>query len=188
MTKKKNKYLRKISLLIGFCLLAGFFAANLQASMENGDIKIYPALTITSGGSPSSGGAFTLSGGSLGGLTDSTESMTGDNFTMNTGPISASVVLDISARNLSEAHCYPVPFKPILGHDFIHFTDLTRTTQIRIYSLSGILIKTIYKSDGNDFIDWDTKNNRGELVFSGVYFYIVKDASETKTGKLMIIR
>lgn len=179
---------KEIKFFIGFCLLSIYFISFAFASLENGDTKIYPALSITSGGALSSGGAFTLSGASLGGLTDSTESMSGENFTMNTGPISASVVLDISAQNLSLAHCYPVPFKPIMGHTRIRFTGLTRTSQIMIYALSGIIIKTIYKSDGNDFIDWDVRNNRGELVFSGVYFYVVKDALETKTGKLMIIR
>ncbi|MEA3307233.1 MAG: T9SS type A sorting domain-containing protein [Elusimicrobiota bacterium] len=186
MTKGK-KYI-KVWFLAFFCLPGVYCISSLQAAMENAGKKIYPALAITSGGEASSAGAYSLSGGSIGGLTDSTVSMSGDNFTMNTGPISASVVLDISKQNLSQAHCYPVPFKPAMGHNRIRFTDLTRTTRIMIYSLSGILIKTIYKSDGNDFIDWDVKNNRGEAVFSGVYFYLVKDAFETKTGKLMIIR
>jgi hypothetical protein len=187
MTREK-KYFEKNRGFAICCLLIVCFIAQSQASMENGDTKIYPALSITSGGGVSSGGAFTLSGGSLGGLTDSTQSMSGDNLTMNAGPISGSVVLDISKQNLSSAHCYPVPFKPIMGHTRIRFTGLTRTTQIMIYALSGVLIKTIYKSDGNDFIDWDVRNNQGEPVFSGVYFYLVKDALETKTGKLMIIR
>ncbi len=188
VTKKRKKYFKKKLLLTVFCLLSVCFVASLKASMENGDIKIYPALSITSGGGVSSQGALTLSGASIGGLTDSTEAMSSDNFTMNAGPILASVVLDISKQSLSAAHCYPVPFKPIMGHTRIRFTGLTRTTQIMIYALSGIIIKTIYKSDGNDFIDWDVRNNKGEPVFSGVYFYLVKDAFETKTGKLMIIR
>ena len=190
LRKLNVMYVRGLSLtgLAVFCLLSVCFISLSRASLESGNMKIYPALSITSGGAVSSGGAFTLSGGSVGGLTDSTQSMSGNNFVMNAGPILASVVLDISKQNLSTAHCYPVPFKPAMGHTRIRFTNLTQTARIMIYALSGIIIKTIYKSDGNDFIDWDVKNNKGEAVFSGVYFYVVRNSLETKTGKLMIIR
>lgn len=171
-----------------FCLFP-LFAQNSHSALENGGAKIYPALYANSvSETVSTGGALTLKALSAGGLTDSAAAMSGGNFTMNYGGAAQIVVIDSSRSDLSSAHCYPVPFRPSQGHTKIRFTGLTGTAKIFIYTLSGEAVKTLYKSGTDDFIDWDARNEKGENVFSGVYLYAIKSASEKKTGKLMIIR
>jgi len=189
MTKKNKNPAKKYFLRYGAGALLPFCLAGLSHSaLENGSVRIYPALAITSGGTRSTSGVLTLGAASIGGLTDSESGMSGGSFVMNSGAAAASVVIDAARSDLSSAHCYPVPFRPSLGHTKIRFTGLTGTAKILIYSLSGEPVKTIYKSDSSLFIDWNVKNEKGENVFSGVYLYAIKTAFETKTGKLMIIR
>ena len=175
------------SVKIIFLLISILFSQS-NAVIESGNKKIYPALSFTSGGSKASGGNLTITNIGVGGLTDSQKNMSGGNFIMSSGPLQATYTPETAKSNLSSAHCYPIPFKPSAGHTKIRFIGLTQTAKIIIYTLSGEIVKTIDKSDSNDYIDWDVKNEKGNNVFSGVYLYIIKNTFETKKGKLMIIR
>jgi len=68
------------------------------------------------------------------------------------------------------------------------FANLTKQATIKILTFSGQLIRTLEESDGNGGVRWDLRNERGELVASGIYIYYVSINSESKTGKLAIIR
>lgn len=80
----------------------------------------------------------------------------------------------------------------------IEFRNLPEKATIKIFSLSGDLIKTLQHgpdSNGNLFgsISWDQTSNSGLLVAPGVYIYVVQSETEGYvgskfTGKLMIIR
>jgi len=98
--------------------------------------------------------------------------------------------------DLSDAHAYPVPWKPNDGkdetgteQDGITFTYLSSQGVIKIYTISGELVREYdYKpADGGKWT-WDVETSRGEKVFSGVYIYYIKNEKEQKTGRLMIIR
>jgi len=98
--------------------------------------------------------------------------------------------------DLSDAHAYPVPWKPNDGKDEtgteqegITFTNLSAEGVIKIYSISGELVREYdYKpADGGKWT-WDVETSRGEKVFSGVYIYYIKNEQEQKKGRLMIIR
>jgi hypothetical protein len=98
--------------------------------------------------------------------------------------------------DLSDAHAYPVPWKPNDGkdetgreQDGITFTNLSAEGAIKIYSISGELVREYdYKpADGGKWT-WDVETSRGEKVFSGVYIYYIKNEQEQKKGRLMIIR
>ena len=51
----------------------------------------------------------------------------------------------------------------------IKITNLPKEAKIRIYTVSGTLIKTIKKSDDLTSADWDLKNDHGIPVASGLY-------------------
>tara|TARA_B100000902_G_scaffold365033_1_gene385615 strand:+ start:77687 stop:81922 length:4236 start_codon:yes stop_codon:yes gene_type:complete len=51
----------------------------------------------------------------------------------------------------------------------IKITNLPKTSKIRIYTVSGNLIRTIKKSDDLTSVDWDLKNDNGIPVASGLY-------------------
>jgi len=98
--------------------------------------------------------------------------------------------------DLSDAHAYPVPWKPNDGkdetgteQDGITFTYLSSQGVIKIYTISGELVREYdYKpADGGKWT-WDVKTSRGEKVFSGVYIYYIKNEQEQKKGRLIIIR
>jgi len=51
----------------------------------------------------------------------------------------------------------------------IKITNLPKDVKIRIYTVSGALIRTIKKSDNLTSSDWDLKNDHGIPVSSGLY-------------------
>lgn len=172
-----------------FCLCLPGFCPGLSANtaMSGGAFSV-PVLASLSGGAPASGGSFSLLGFNIGGPVFSGENLSGGVFSLDSGSAQAVIVYIAARTDLGAAHCYPVPFKPSEGHVRITFTALTRSASVRIYTLSGELVRALEKSDSGDFMDWDVKNSRGENVTSGVYFFTVKSARQTRTGKLMIIR
>jgi len=102
--------------------------------------------------------------------------------------LSTFALMALPATTLSQAYAFPNPFKPSLGHITITFTNLASECTIKIYTLAGDLVKTLVENDGNREYVWDVKNEAGENLASGLYFYVIKSADDTKTGKLVIIR
>ena len=97
------------------------------------------------------------------------------------------------ANDVSSSHCYPVPFRPNIGNtkygswtDGIRFTNLPSYGKIRIYTITGEIVREI-DIDENEEV-WDVRNSNGEIVSSGVYIWEVESDGNRKAGKLMIIR
>jgi len=173
--------------LAGTCLLAGAYRLSADTVMSGGNFSV-PSLAALSGGGPASGGTLSLLAVNMGGPAASGVPLSGGVFSLETGGVPAAITAAAAAGDLGAAHCYPVPFKPSAGDTKITFTGLTRAARVRIYTLSGELVRTLDKSDAGDTLDWDVKNSRGENAVSGVYFFVIKSASQTASGKLMIIR
>ncbi|MFH1563178.1 MAG: hypothetical protein ABIF11_07170 [Nitrospirota bacterium] len=105
----------------------------------------------------------------------------------------------IAPANLGNVIVYPNPFKPNsgLGHEYITFGSkkdvsrkLTSSATIKIYTISGDLVKTLEvtpQDDGQKV--WYANNDFGNKVASGVYIYmIINPQGEKCIGKLAIIR
>ena len=56
----------------------------------------------------------------------------------------------------------------------IKITNLPEESLIRIYTVSGTLIRTIKKSDQLTSVDWDLKNDHGIPIASGLYIIHVE--------------
>jgi hypothetical protein len=52
---------------------------------------------------------------------------------------------------------------------FVTFTHLPQTAKIRVFSLSGTLVKTVLKDDPTQYAKWDLRNENGLPVASGIY-------------------
>lgn len=178
---------RRPALLCVLCLLLAVFRAPLGAVLSGGLSRI-TSVSPTSGGTRATGGAITVNAINIGGPADSGTRMTGGNMVLTTGGTPAVVTFSNAKANLASAHCYPVPFKPSAGHTKITFTDLTASVRIRIYTISGELVRTLSKANSKDYLEWNVRNSRGSPVDSGVYIYLVEGAGKPKKGKLMIIR
>lgn len=71
------------------------------------------------------------------------------------------------------------------------FTNLPSECSIRVYTLSGELVRDLHHSDVISSIAqerWDGTTTHGDHVASGVYLWRVESSMDGKNGKLMIIR
>ena len=89
-------------------------------------------------------------------------------------------------------HNYPNPFNPETWIPY-QLTEPAEVT-LRIYAARGVLVRTlalghqaagIYQSRSRAAY-WDGKNEMGESVASGVYFYTLTAGDFTATGKMLI--
>jgi hypothetical protein len=98
-----------------------------------------------------------------------------------------------AAPGLSRAKVFPNPWRPGSGGDFdapvVVFTNLTAEATVRLYTLSGSLVRRLDKSDSLNQATWDGRNDAGSRVASGVYYYLITGPSgETIKGRLAVLR
>ncbi|MFH1335865.1 MAG: FlgD immunoglobulin-like domain containing protein, partial [Candidatus Zixiibacteriota bacterium] len=90
----------------------------------------------------------------------------------------------------------PNPFNPITT---IHFTVFSRQstvhspilTSLRIYNILGETVKTLvdeFKGKGSYTVVWDGKDDKGEEVASGIYFYRLKSGEFSEAKKMLLLR
>ncbi|MDA3793525.1 MAG: right-handed parallel beta-helix repeat-containing protein [Elusimicrobia bacterium] len=99
----------------------------------------------------------------------------------------ASVPVDV----LADVVVYPNPFKPNsgLGHENIIFEGLTEEIKIKIYTVSGRLVKKWSGSTAPGYNwEWNGKNSSNEDVAGGIYIYVITSGKRTVTGKAAVIR
>lgn len=107
-----------------------------------------------------------------------------------------SLYLNSNILIASDIFAAPVPWVPegnkrATGNltDGITFVNLPENGEILIYTVSGNFVKRLEFINNSDHkLKWYGKNEGEEDVASGVYFWIAKTDSGTKTGKLVIIR
>lgn len=94
--------------------------------------------------------------------------------------------------SLNTLKAYPNPFRPD-GYAVTQIVNLpidsmpAGDNQCRIFSASGQLIKELKENPFARF-EWDGKNEFGNIVSSGIYFFVVTDANgETAQGKIAVI-
>jgi len=66
-----------------------------------------------------------------------------------------------------------------------------RVVKIEIYNILGQKVKTLLdrkQSSGNKRIVWDGKNEKGQEVSSGIYFYRVKAGKLVRTKKMLLLK
>lgn len=114
-----------------------------------------------------------------------TGSVSGGGYSITAGVISS---LQPAALSLDNAYAYPNPYRPSKGHSKITFTKLTTAASIKIYTVSGELVRTVEKDSTNDAISWDVLNESGQKIASGLYIYIITSGSMSKSGKLIVIK
>jgi hypothetical protein len=73
---------------------------------------------------------------------------------------------------------------------FVTFNHLPAKATIRVFSIAGVLLRTIQKEDPTQFATWDLLNESNLPVASGVYvIYIdLPELGKTKTLKLAVVR
>ncbi|MEW6556769.1 MAG: carboxypeptidase regulatory-like domain-containing protein, partial [Elusimicrobiota bacterium] len=87
----------------------------------------------------------------------------------------------------------PNPYNPRAGKvTFFGSGVVPNDTKIRIYTVSGDLVKTVNTtttdSQGQPVLEWDGKNEDGDMVVSGVYIYVSESPKEKAHGKFTVIK
>ena len=87
-------------------------------------------------------------------------------------PTGVSVVNQKSPSNFELSQNYPNPFNPKTDIQFS--IPRSATIQLNVYNILGELVTTLANGDvvsGNYKVTWNGKNNNGQSVSSGIYFY-----------------
>lgn len=89
---------------------------------------------------------------------------------------------------LADFYPYPNPWD-VRRHQglSIKFVNLPDGGSVKIFTLSGYLVRTLSPTGGT--ADWDLTNDKGQAVASGIYFYLGNSPTGAHSrGKLAIIR
>ena len=114
----------------------------------------------------------------------------GDVFTITLPPAQQS--RELAVADVKKIGVFPNPYQGVytnpadFGNRVVTFTHLPRRVIIRIYTLSGTLVRTLMKDDPTQFVRWDLTNERNWRVAAGMYLvYIeVPDLGVSTTLKL----
>ena len=84
---------------------------------------------------------------------------------------------------------YPNPFNPTTTIDYtLREGSLVK---LSIYNVAGQLVKTLVNENrlvGAHTVKWDGRNNAGQTVSSGVYFYKLTSKSFVQTKKMVLLK
>ena len=87
---------------------------------------------------------------------------------------------------------YPNPFNPSTS---IRYTVDSRQASapitLRVYNIRGQLVRVLVDGEvepGNYQVVWDGRNDKGEDVSSGIYFYRMNTETFTKNRRLILIK
>jgi len=97
-------------------------------------------------------------------------------------------------QNLLTVSVVPNPFREserwdLPDGDEVHFVNLPSQAKIRIYTVSGDLVRELIHNDAvRDFERWDLKNANGQDVSSGIYMYRVEAGTLAVQNRFIVIR
>jgi len=84
---------------------------------------------------------------------------------------------------------YPNPFHPQGAGRSLTFAGLPLGASLNVFALDGRLVRQLEGEDSSNTATWDGRNGAGQLVGSGVYFYLIVDRSgRTRSGKFAVVR
>ncbi|MDI6793571.1 MAG: PKD domain-containing protein, partial [bacterium] len=132
----------------------------------------------------------------------------GSDSETKTGYITVGLLFQPSKK--VETYNYPNPFNPVddkkvtapdgtftTDGTIIKYTlpeDVDDEVIARIYTIAGELVREFEfssskdRSAGEHYIDWNGKNDRGQMVSIGVYIYCIEAGQYTATRKMAIIK
>ena len=81
---------------------------------------------------------------------------------------------------------FPNPCNLSEGQTAVKFFNLPEHSKIQIYSVDGTLITEILPETAD--YNWNLTNKDGEIISSGIYFFVITTPNEIKKGKIAIIK
>jgi hypothetical protein len=119
-----------------------------------------------------------------------------DSFIVDNDDLLVQVVLagdGVSTPNilpkLANTFCYPNPFSSYTDIEFV----ITYGTEVTImfYDVTGKIVRTVqprHYSSGRNTFRWDGRDQNGNLLPDGMYFYGIKTSEQNFINRVMILR
>jgi hypothetical protein len=102
---------------------------------------------------------------------------------------SPAMTMKLPAKPLSLYQNYPNPFNPSTA--IVFYNPRREQVSITIYNVAGSRVRTLLDSTmpvGKHVIPWDGRNDGGNTVGSGVYYYRLTAGKKTMTRKMVVVR
>lgn len=140
-----------------------------------------------------------LCAGSLYAETMSIHTSTGETISFDTGDIERiTFSSDVSVEDMAEIVSkipikflknYPNPFNPNTTISFV--LNQAGSTEVEIFNVKGQKVKLLRREVlgvGTHSFTWDGRNDSGNTVASGVYFYRVSVNGNTLLNKMLMLK
>jgi hypothetical protein len=114
-------------------------------------------------------------------------------FEINTAEYSLTKSSSVAQERMKEINVFPNPYfgsnnqESSWFEQFVTFNNLPETCTIRIFSLSGQLVRTLVHGSGTPFERWDLLNEQSLPVASGIFIVHIKTSFGDKILKLSVI-
>lgn len=124
----------------------------------------------------------------IGGLPTIGSSFLLDDLVFESGTAIGDIVNLLPEKFVLEQN-FPNPFNP--STTIHYYMPTAQNVDLAIYNVTGQRIKTLVnekQSAGNHQVQWNGRNDNGELAASGVYIYRLQAGSEVLTRKMALLR
>ena len=110
--------------------------------------------------------------------------------------IASAGTYDTGLPDLTQVHPVPDPYLATSAYDLapttkqMMFVNLPSRATLRIYSLTGILVRVLEHDDttGGGRLSWDVRNRNNQFLASGVYFFhVITPEGYEHVGKFTIV-
>ncbi|MCK5241072.1 T9SS type A sorting domain-containing protein [bacterium] len=104
-------------------------------------------------------------------------------------PTPSNTPLYVVPNDLDNVVVYPNPYRSDIKLEReVSFDRVPAQATIRLYDISGQLVKTIQKDSNVPFVRWNLENESGSQVASGIYIYIITANGQKRKGKIAIVQ
>lgn len=104
---------------------------------------------------------------------------------MNDDEVVYSWKFSTTPSDFSACVNYPNPFD-MTKYKRIIIGPLPSSSEVKIYTIDGMLVRKLYESNGE--VVWDGKNINGDKVASGIYIWVAEKDNKRKAGKMTVIK
>jgi len=98
---------------------------------------------------------------------------------------------DEPIQNIIFSQNQPNPFGNSTKISFSSKKSLNEAAKVAIYNAKGQLVRTLsltLETPQNGFADWDGKDEAGQSVANGIYFYKLHGSVDSSAGKMLLTR
>lgn len=110
-------------------------------------------------------------------------------LTLNVVPLNSGEIISQTGTKLGKN--YPNPFNPSTTIFFEIDSSKIEHTELGVYNMKGQKIKELISgplANGEYRINWNGRDENGEAVPSGLYFYKMRFGSYTSSGKMILLK